>query len=869
MRQYRDFNEARKFARQLNLTSHKEWAKYCKSGKPVDIPYNPDREYKHKGWISWGDWLGTENVASKNKKYLPFKEAREVIRSLNLKNGKEFKAYLKSDNTHSDIPSAPWRVYKKEWNGMQGWLGTEISRYTNRKFWPYVKARDYVHKLGLKNIQEWREYCGSGKKPNFIPSNPEKKYKKDWTNYGDWLGTNTVANKNRDFLAFEEAREFVRKLGLKTVSEWEKYFKSGKLPPNIPTTPRRTYQNKVWKGFGDWLGTNTVAPQNKQYRSFKEARDFARKLGLNSQSEWFKHAKSVKLPLDIPITPHQVYEDEWKDWGDWVGTGRKATQQIGWSIQKVKDLIKDLIRNKIIDEWSEDERYHLLLSKGVLNLGSQNRFSRLLDDLVIGPTTEEQRKTLEDFATSEDDSNIPDIANEEIPTLSSEKLAELVEEEGHTDPLDYEKIQTPKQILSQTEYLESICQDIELMQFFVSHFVYKLWKSVFGEQDQGKKGTTVNTVPSQSVTGKKFHDTVVETFLSEYDGMESLEVPEGYAFPEPPRIMQKYAVYRIKRDPYFCNLSGTGAGKTLSAILASRVIDSKMTLVVCPNDVVNQWATDKRVSITSIFPNSKVITGKPAFDPKYDVKMHQYLVLNYDKFSQDDSQSLILKLVKERIDFVVLDEVQFIKRRHEEKNKESQRRHNLGVLLTEARKKNSEVKVIGMSATPVTNDLEEGKSLLQYITGKMYEDLATRGTVQNAMSLHQKLSTISIREIPKYKSDVQVHDDVEVYADKPQNVHIRELKKNPLLIEQYLTEARIPGSDNQEDKWSDYNLYGICHRYNTTIKEGCRRCSTYPCRYTVQTILDWKHSSVEKFRFLLPHDLYQLGLRAFKRYAII
>jgi hypothetical protein len=59
------------------------------------------------------------------------------------------------------------------------------------------------------------------------------------------------------------------------------------------------------------------------------------------------------------------------------------------------------------------------------------------------------------------------------------------------------------------------------------------------------------------------------------------------------------------------------------------------------------------------------------------------------------------------------------------------------------------------------------------------------------MSLHQKLSTISIREIPKYKSYVQVHDDVEVYADKPQNVHIRELKKNPLLIEQYLTEARI------------------------------------------------------------------------------
>ena len=98
----------------------------------------------------------------------------------------------------------------------------------------------------------------------------------------------------------------------------------------------------------------------------------------------------------------------------------------------------------------------IFYSKGVLNLGSQNRFSRLLDDLVIGPTTEEQRKTLEDFANSDDDENTPDIGNEEIPTLSTDKLAEMVEEEANTDPLDYEKIQTPQQILSQTEYLESI-----------------------------------------------------------------------------------------------------------------------------------------------------------------------------------------------------------------------------------------------------------------------------------------------------------------------------------------------------------------------------------------------------------------------------
>ena len=61
-----------------------------------------------------------------------------------------------------------------------------------------------------------------GLKRNLISYHPvqEKKYKKDWTNYGDWLGTNTVANKNRDFLPFQEARGFVSKLGLNSQLEW-------------------------------------------------------------------------------------------------------------------------------------------------------------------------------------------------------------------------------------------------------------------------------------------------------------------------------------------------------------------------------------------------------------------------------------------------------------------------------------------------------------------------------------------------------------------------------------------------------------------------------------------------------------------------
>lgn len=96
-----------------------------------------------------------------------------------------------------------------------------------------------------------------------------------------------------------------------------------------------------------------------------------------------------------------------------------------------------------------------------------------------------------------------------------------------------------------------------------------------------------------------------------------------------------------------------------------------MTLVVCPKDVVDQWAINEKVSISQIFPDSKVVTGKRSFYRKYDNNQHQYLVVNYDLFSQDYTPNLILNLVKEKIDFVILDEIHFIKKREDQKVKDA------------------------------------------------------------------------------------------------------------------------------------------------------------------------------------------------------
>ena len=108
-------------------------------------------------------------------------------------------------------------------------------------------------------------------------------------------------------------RDFVKSLKLKSRGEREEYCKSGRKTKDIPYQGRQTYK-KDWKGWGDWLGTDYVANQLREYRTFEEARNFARSLGLHNQHEWKKYATGNMKPADIPANPQGVYNKEWINW---------------------------------------------------------------------------------------------------------------------------------------------------------------------------------------------------------------------------------------------------------------------------------------------------------------------------------------------------------------------------------------------------------------------------------------------------------------------------------------------------------------------------------------------------------------------------
>ena len=93
------------------------------AGLPTCPP--AQKEPRHEGWQGYKHWLGTGNVAAKDKQFLPFKKALLYARSLKLESAKDWQVWCKSGAGFVNIPSTPQRTYKHGgWQGYGHWLGT-------------------------------------------------------------------------------------------------------------------------------------------------------------------------------------------------------------------------------------------------------------------------------------------------------------------------------------------------------------------------------------------------------------------------------------------------------------------------------------------------------------------------------------------------------------------------------------------------------------------------------------------------------------------------------------------------------------------------------------------------------------------------
>ena len=115
--------------------------------------------------------------------------------------------------------------------------------------------------------------------------------------------------------------------------------------------------------------------------------------------------------------------------------------------------------------------------------------------------------------------------------------------------------------------------------------------------------------------------------------------------------MQRLTAYRIYTERRIGNWSGVGAGKTISAIFASRVINAKFTIIIAFNSTIEGWAK----AIAQVYPDS-IIYQKERGEITVDRNQYNYLILNFEKFQQPYSAELVGNiLANHQIDFVVID----------------------------------------------------------------------------------------------------------------------------------------------------------------------------------------------------------------------
>ena len=341
---FKSFSQAKTFVHSLKISSIKAWKRHCEnttspSFMPDDIPKNPHIVYKSSGWLNFNDWLGKPS----NVKPLPFDDALRYAHSLRLKSQPEWilakKGGVSNIKMPPNIPLSPQQTYKgKGWISWSHWLGNDRRPVKQNSYWDFEKAKVFVAGLRLRNQNEWKLYSKGlisvlGAFPDELPLAPQKVYaQKGWAGWGDWLESGYIHNSKRAFLSYTEARAFIHKLGLKSEHEWRLYCQGkmphlGTLPSNVPSNPNQTYAKSGWIGKGDWLGTGTIATFNKQYRSFPEARRFARQLKLANWKEWEAFCRGElsdkgKLPYDIPFAARAHYAGKgWISVGDWLGSG--------------------------------------------------------------------------------------------------------------------------------------------------------------------------------------------------------------------------------------------------------------------------------------------------------------------------------------------------------------------------------------------------------------------------------------------------------------------------------------------------------------------------------------------------------------------
>lgn len=329
------YEETKKWVQKnIKAKSKNDFYKKIKKIKNNFITKNPREIYLKRGWISWGDFLGTNRKQDNDVEYISYIEAKMWIKNntKNINSIKDWKERVAKQEIPNFIPNSPHKYYSKKNRGWLYWgdfLGNNKIPNNKKEFINYNTCKKYVKNLNFKSKKEWLLFCKNNQRPQNIPSNPDKYYKdKGWVSWGEFLGTNKISDikKNCNFLKIEEAKKLIKEKYnfINSSIKWRLYFQNNKIEENLPLNPQISYKNKGWKGWGDFLDTGNIQNCKKQFLNFEEAKEVIKKYNIKSNLEWRSFIKENSKKLKIPTNPEGYYKEKgWIDWYDWLNKKRE------------------------------------------------------------------------------------------------------------------------------------------------------------------------------------------------------------------------------------------------------------------------------------------------------------------------------------------------------------------------------------------------------------------------------------------------------------------------------------------------------------------------------------------------------------------
>jgi hypothetical protein len=602
-------------------------------------------------------------------------------------------------------------------------------------------------------------------------------YEKNSENGLDPTVLTLASNRKAWFKCPVDGQEWEALIGSTVIQQWSK-----------GNAGCRVCNGTIYRKIGEWTKRDPISVEFPDevakywdYHKNNEIKIHPNKVtGGSSRKAWFK------CPIDgfewfSAISPTVA---GWKE-----GVSGCSRCGKGWTIEAIRQFVASLESH--IPNLTQAERYKIFEQSGVLNTTALDSL-KLVNKIIKGKLSGQklrafiEKKDITDLKPNLDDiekiSEVDEFgfidAHSKLETTNiTDKRVEYAEQPSDSDELPTIQVKNSLEFLSSQVVASA---DQEAIDYFVASRLNRIWAEVFVDESA--------VAAAEGFTDEGYGRQVRDQFLDEYYQARDMVIPIGWGFRingkiTAPNLMQKLAAVRLRNQKRMLNLSLTGTGKTIGGILSSRIIDARLTVIICPLDTIPNWHGE----IKHTFPDSKVTIKN--FNPYWDNidTGHHYILLNHEMFQQPSSPGHVRQLLERfKIDLVIVDEIHRCKQRGEDSSK---RRQIVLGLITNASEINPDLHVLGMSATPVINNLKEGKSLVELVSGVEHSDLGERATINNCMRLHQAFVTLGIRSRVKPKITI---NRITIPVDCSHLVEeIREHGTSVLKMEQVLTRARI------------------------------------------------------------------------------